>query len=217
MAASTDPQLVLAPEGLTSARAAELLETFGPNAVEERSVPAWKRLALRFWGPLPWMLEVTIALTLALSKDLQAAIITALLVVNGLLAFLQSSKADRALAALRQRLAVTARARRDGSWQRIPARELVPGDLVRIRTGDVVPADLNLVEGNVSVDQSTLTGESLPEEIEPGDPALASSLVQRGEATGVVTATGSVSFFGRTARLVQDARPPTALERAVFS
>src|SRR5579883_3159865 len=134
MALGTARKQEVAPEGLTTARAAELLETFGANAVEERSVPAWKRLARRFWGPLPWMLEVTIVLTLALSKDLQAGIITALL------AFVQSSKADRALAALRQRLAVTARVRRDGIWQRLPARQLVPGDVVRIRTGDVVPA-----------------------------------------------------------------------------
>ncbi|HWD08629.1 MAG TPA: HAD-IC family P-type ATPase, partial [Actinomycetota bacterium] len=217
MASPTVPASSVAAEGLSSAQAAERLQTFGANAVEERPVPAWKRLALRFWGPLPWMLEVTIALTLALSKDLQAGIIAGLLVLNGVLAFLQSAKADRALAALRQRLAVTARARRDGIWQRIPARDLVPGDLVRVRTGDVVPADLDLVDGHVSVDQSTLTGESFPEDLEPGAPVLGSSLVQRGEATGVVTATGSRSFFGRTARLVQEARPPTVLERAVFS
>jgi H+-transporting ATPase len=205
------------PEGLSSAEAARLLADVGPNAVEERAEPAWKRFAQRFWGPLPWMLEATIALTLALSKDLQAGIIAALLVVNSFLAFRQSAKSDRALAALKQRLAVSARVRRDGLWQRVPARELVPGDLVRVRAGDIVPADLELVDGAVSVDQAALTGESLPEEASPGAALLGSSLVQRGEATGVVTATGGASYAGRTALLVAEAHPPTALERAVFS
>ncbi|HEU5004102.1 MAG TPA: plasma-membrane proton-efflux P-type ATPase [Actinomycetota bacterium] len=204
-------------EGLASAEAARRLAEVGPNAVEERAEPALVRLARRFWGPLPWMLEVTIVATFALGKATEAVIITGLLVVNGLLGFRQSARADRALQALKSRLAVTARAHRDGAWRRVPARELVPGDLVRIRTGDIVPADLEVLEGSVSLDQSSLTGESLPEDVHAGGVALGSSLVQRGEVTARVTATGPASYLGRAARLVQESRAPTALERAVFT
>lgn len=211
---------VPAPEGLSglsAAEAARRLAEVGPNAVDERHERALVRLGKRFWGPLPWMLEATIVLTFALGKGAEAVIITGLLVLNGLLGFRQSARADRALQGLRSRLAVTARARRDGVWQRVPARDLVPGDLVRVRAGDIVPADLELLEGAVSVDQSALTGESLPEDLGAGGAALGSSTVRRGEATGRVTATGPGTYLGRAARLVRESRAPTALERAVFT
>jgi H+-transporting ATPase len=206
-----------AGRGLTEEEAAHLLQTVGPNELPEQTTPAWLRLAARFWGPLPWMLEVTIALTLVLGKDLEGAIIAALLVVNSLIGFRQSAKADAALAALKSRLAVKARVLRDGSWHTVASRLVVPGDVVKIRAGDLAPADLEIQEGQVSSDQSSLTGESLPQEVGPGDQVYGSSIVARGEATGVVTATGERSYFGRTAQLVQTARGKTALEKAVFS
>jgi len=203
-------------EGLTTAEAARLLAQLGPNEVEDRRDSAWRRLARRFWGPLPWMLEGTIVLTLALGKDVEGAIITVLLVLNSLIGLAQQSRADEALELLRKRLAVNARVRRDGTWVQVPARELVPGDVVRVRVGDLVPADLALIDGQLSLDQSSLTGESVPVDAGVGGQAYGASVVTRGEATGVVRATGSASFFGRTSALVRTARTVTHLEGIIF-
>jgi H+-transporting ATPase len=203
-------------EGLTSTEANERLRVFGPNEVAERREPTWRRLSRRFWGPLPWMLEGTIVLTLLLGKGLEAVIIATLLVVNSLIGLVQQGRADDALAMLRRRLAVHARVRRDGAWTRLLARELVPGDVVRIRVGDVVAADVEVLDGHVSLDQSSLTGESVPVDVGPGDSAFGAAVVTRGEATGLVVATGSASFFGRTSMLVQTAKPATHLEQVIF-
>ncbi len=219
---STDIELLLtrdrvtSAEGLSSAEAARRLERFGPNEVQERRSPAWRRFAGRFWGPLPWMLEGTIALTVLLGKDPEAVIITVLLVLNSIIGFLQQSRADDALDLLRTRLAVNARVRRDGRWDLRPARDLVPGDLVRVRVGDLVPADLELADGHVSLDQSALTGESVPVDAGPGGIAYGGTVVTRGEATGVVTATGASSFFGRTSVLVGQSKTATHLEAVIF-
>jgi H+-transporting ATPase len=203
-------------EGLTSAEAARRLAAFGPNEVTEQRDPAWRRLVRRLWGPLPWMLEGTIVLTLLLGKDLEGAIITVLLVLNSVIGFVQQSRADDALELLRNRLAVNARVRRDGAWVQVPARELVVGDVVRVRVGDLVPADLDLLDGHVSLDQSSLTGESVPVDAAAGDHAYGATVVTRGEATGAVAATGSSSFFGRTSALVREARTATHLEGIIF-
>jgi len=162
------------------------------------------------------MLEGTIVLTLALGKDVEGAIIAVLLVLNSVIGFAQQSRADEALELLRNRLAVNARVRRDGAWVQLPARQLVPGDVVRVRVGDLVPADLELIDGHVSLDQSSLTGESVPVDAGAGDPALGATVVTRGEATGVVVATGPASFFGRTSTLVRNARTVTHLEGIIF-
>ncbi|MGH9124876.1 MAG: plasma-membrane proton-efflux P-type ATPase [Acidimicrobiales bacterium] len=203
-------------EGLSHAEAARRRAEFGPNEVAEARVPAWRRLAGRFWGPLPWMLEVTIALTLLLGKDLEGVIITLLLVLNSVIGFVQQSKADGALRLLRQRLEVNARVLRDGTWQAVPARDVMPGDVVRIRIGDLVPADVTVTEGHVSLDQSSLTGESAPAEAGPGERAYGASVVTRGEATGVVEATGERSFYGRTTVLVGQSKTATHLEGIIF-
>jgi H+-transporting ATPase len=203
-------------EGLSSAEAAARLARYGPNEVSEHRLPAWRRLAGRFWGPLPWMLEGTIVLTFLLGKDLEGAIISVLLAVNSVISFVQQSRSDEALQLLRQRLEVNARVRRDGAWTQRPARELVPGDVVRVRVGDLVPADLLIGEGHLGLDQSSLTGESAPVEAEPGDTAYGASVVTRGEATGVVSATGEESFFGRTSALVANSQTATHLEGIIF-
>ena len=213
-AAGAEP--TLSADGLTTAEAARRLVQFGPNEVEEQRDPSWRKLIQRLWGPLPWMLEGTIVLTVALGKDLEGAIITVLLVLNSVIGFVQQARADDALELLRKRLAVNARVRRDGAWVQVPARQLVVGDVVRIRVGDLVPADLDLLDGHVSLDQSSLTGESVPVDAAAGDRTYGATVVTRGEATGVVAAIGSSSFFGRTSVLVGAARTATHLEGIIF-
>ncbi len=191
--------------GLSSARARALLAELGPNTVREERPSVAARLAGSLWAPVPWMLEATIALELVLGKWLDAVIVAAVLVFNAALGFLQQGRARAALELLRHRLAVNARTRRDGTWQLVPAVELVDGDLVHIRVGDLAPADLRVNSGNVLVDQSSLTGESVAVDRGRGEMVYAASTIVRGEATGEVAATGTRTYFGRTAELVRSA------------
>lgn len=202
--------------GLSSGEAARWLAQFGPNEVAEERPHPVLALLRKFWSPVPWMLEVTIILQLALGKPDEAAVIAVLLVVNAVLGFLQEGRANKALALLRQRLDIQARVLRDGRWQLVPARNLVPGDAVHLRMGDLVPADLRLVEGQVQVDQSGLTGESLPAEAGPGADVWSGSVVTRGEASGQVIATGARTRFGKTAELVRSAKTVSHLEAVIF-
>jgi H+-transporting ATPase len=202
--------------GLSAAEAARRLAQHGPNEVEEEKSHPLLALMRKFWSPVPWMLEVTVILQLALGKRDEAAVITVLLVVNGVLGFLQEGRANKALALLRQRLDIQARVLRDGEWQGVAARNLVPGDIVHIRMGDLVPADLRLLEGEVQLDQSTLTGESLPLEAGAGVDAYSGSVVTRGEATGEVTFTGVHTRYGKTSELVRDARTASHLGAVIF-
>jgi H+-transporting ATPase len=203
-------------EGLTSAEAAARLAQYGPNAVAEVQPHGVRRLLRKFWGVIPWMLELAVILDLLLGRWVEAGVIATLLVFNALIGFFQERRAQAALALLRQRLTVTARARRDGRWQTIPAAELVPGDLVRLRVGDIVPADIRLTDGRMQVDQSQLTGESLPVDRQAQSTSYAGSLVSRGEATGVVTETGARTYFGKTAELVRTAEAPRRLELLIL-
>jgi H+-transporting ATPase len=201
--------------GLSSDEAKQRLQHYGPNAVVTSQPRGVGTLLHKFWGIIPWMLEVAIVLDLVLGRWIEAIVIAALLVFNALLGFSQESRAKLAVALLRQRLTITARARRDGEWQALPAAELVPDDLVHLRVGDIVPADIRLSDGQVEVDQSQLTGESLPIELQLEGTAYAGSLVSRGEATGVVIATGTRAYFGKTAELVRTAEAPRRLERLI--
>ena len=205
------------PEGLTSQAAAERLQQFGVNAVARMAPRGVGTLVRKFWGVIPWMLEAAVILDLILGRWVEAIVIGALLVFNGFLGFTQEGRAQRAVALLRQRLMINARVRRDGQWQVIPAPKLVPDDLVRLRLGDVVPADVRLSDGQIEVDQSQLTGESLPIELRYEGRAYAGSLVSRGEATGVVTATGARTYFGKTAELVRTADAPRRLEHMIVN
>ncbi|MDA8311211.1 MAG: plasma-membrane proton-efflux P-type ATPase [Actinomycetota bacterium] len=198
--------------GLSSAEAAERLEASGPNAVAEARPNRALTLARGFWGLVPWMLEAAIGIELYLGNWVEAVVIAALLVFNAGLSFFQQNKAQRALGLLRQRLNVTARVRRDGRWQEVPAAGLVPGDVVHLRVGDIVPADVELADGSIEVDQSQLTGESAQVDKGPGATAYSGSLVARGEASGVVSATGTHTYFGKTAELVRVAEAPRRLE-----
>jgi H+-transporting ATPase len=204
-------------EGLTSAEAAERLQRVGPNTVAQMRPRTLGALLKKFWGLIPWMLELAIIIDVLLGRWLEASVIAALLIFNALLGFFQENRAQQALALLRQRLTVTARVRRDGAWQTLPATQLVPDDLARVRVGDIAPADLRLSEGHVQVDESQLTGESLPVEREPAGMVYAGSLIRRGEATGVVTATGAHTYFGKTAELVRLAAAPRRLEHVILT
>ena len=204
-------------DGLSSAEAQHRLELYGPNEVADQRRRPWRDFLAKLWGPVPWMLEAVVVLQLALGKNDEAAIIVLLLVINALLGFLQEARANRALALLKARLTVQARVRRDGRWQLLPARQIVPGDVIHLRMGDLSPADLRLSDGQIQVDQSALTGESIPVEAAEGAVVYAGAVVRRGEATGAVAATGARTYFGRTAELVRTARTIGHMQRTIFS
>jgi H+-transporting ATPase len=207
----------VANAGLTARQVEERHVQYGPNAVPEEHPHRLLLFLRKFWSPVPWMLEVTLALELILGKYTQTIIISALLVLNAVLSFLQENRASNALGLLRQRLTIQVRVLRDDLWQLITAQDLVPGDVIHVRVGDFIPADLRLHEGRILVDQSALTGESTAREMEPGQTAYAGSVVRRGEATGEVTATGQRTYYGKTAELVHAAKSPSHLENVIFT
>ena len=204
------------PPGLTEAEARRRLEQYGPNEIPERRSLPLLTLLKKFWGPIPWMLEATILLQVLLGKGGEAAIIAVLLGVNAGISFVQEGRAGKALELLRHRLKATARVRRDGVWRSTASAGLVPGDLVHLRMGDLSPADVRIVEGEVLLDQSALTGESVAVEAGAGAMAYAAAVVRRGEATGEVAATGLRTYFGKTAELVRTARSTSHLAVTIF-
>jgi len=201
--------------GLTSDEAMLQLAKSGPNAMPDTAVPAWRMALAKFWAPVPWMLEAAIILQAALHEYVEAAVIAGLLVFNAALGFFQEGRAQATLAALKSRLALTASVLRDGAWKNIPATELVPGDTVKLSLGGVVAADVKLVAGSILLDQSMLTGESVPIEAGPGLQTYAGALVRRGEATGIVTETGARTKFGHTAELVRTAHVESTQQKTV--
>ncbi len=203
-------------KGLTSIDARERLEKFGPNATPDTAQRPLRRALGKFWAPVPWMLEAAIILQLFLGKTVEAIIIAGLLLFNAVLGLLQENRAQATLAALKARLALNATARRDGAWQTVPAAALVPGDVIKLSLGCVVAADARITEGEVLLDQSMLTGESMPIDAGPGVQAFAGALVRRGEAIAEVTATGARTTFGRTAELVRTAHVVSSQQRAVL-
>jgi len=205
-----------APSGLTSDVARSRLQKDGPNSMPDTSVHPLRNALAKFWAPVPWLLEASIVLELVLHKYAEAAIIAGLLVFNAMLAYFQESHAQATLKALKSRLALNASVRRDEKWKTILAAELVRGDLVKLSVGSVVAADVHLIEGSVLLDQSMLTGESLPIEAGPGADTYAGALVRRGEATAEVTATGVHTKFGKTAELVRTAHVESSQEKAVL-
>jgi H+-transporting ATPase len=202
--------------GLTSDEAGARLETFGPNEMPDTAMPAWRSALAKLWAPVPWMLEAAILLQLVLHEYVEAAVIAGLLVFNAALGYFQEGRAQATLAALKSRLALTASVRRDGAWKSIPASGLVPGDTVKLSLGGVVAADVEMVDGSVLLDQSMLTGESIPIEAGPGLQTYAGALVRRGEATAIVTATGARTKFGHTAELVRTAHAVSTQEKTVM-
>ena len=212
----TKPVQDIASKGLTSDEARARLAKDGPNAMPDTSAHPLRNALAKFWAPVPWLLEASIVLELVLHKYYEAVVIAALLIFNAALAYFQEARAQATLAALKSRLALNASVQRDGAWKTVPAAELVCGDLVKLSLGAVVAADVHLTGGSVELDQSMLTGESLPIEAGAGVDTYAGALVRRGEATAVVTATGARTKFGRTAELVRTAHVVSTQQKAVL-
>ena len=204
------------PIGLTSAEADRRRQKFGPNAIADVSAHRLGRALEKFWSPVPWMLEGAIALELIMGKFVEATVIGVLLVFNASLSYFQEGRAQATLAALKSRLAITASVRRDGIWKLVSAAELVPGDVVKLSLGGLVPADAKVRSGEVLLDQSLLTGESAAVEAADGFPAYAGALIRRGEAVAEVSATGARTKFGRTAELVRAAHVVSTQQNIVF-
>jgi len=204
-------------EGLTDSEVARLLEEHGRNELPENKRNPLLKFFSYFWGPIPWMIEAAAVLSAVVHHWADLAIILVLLVGNAIVGFWEEYQADTAIRALKSKLAPTARVRRDGAWRTIDAREIVPGDLIRLRLGDIVPADARLRDdGDVEVDQSALTGESLPVTRNRGDAVYSGSVLKRGESDATVTATGAGTFFGRTARLVEETETVSHFQKAVI-
>jgi H+-transporting ATPase len=202
--------------GLARSEAEDRIRTYGYNEIPEEEESTVKKFLRYFWGPIAWMVEVALVISAAIGRWEDFAIILVLLLVNAVVGFWQERQAGNAIAMLKQRLALEARVLRDGRWQTIAARDLVPGDIVRGRYGAVVPADIKLVEGDyLSADESALTGESMPVEKHVSDIAYSGSTVKRGEMTALVVATGDATFFGRTARLAGEAVTTSHFRKAV--
>ncbi len=204
--------------GLTTEQATQRMDQYGPNEWTEQRVSPLRQLLGYFWGPIPWMIEIAALLSAIVGHWADLTIILVLLGFNAGVGFWQEYQAGNAIAQLKKGLALTARVRRDGQWRTVPARDLVPDDLVRIRLGDVVPADIELLAGDyLSIDQSALTGESLPVDKKAGDTAYSGAAVKQGEMVGRVTATGMQTYFGKTAGLVGSAKSVSHFQKAVMT
>jgi H+-transporting ATPase len=199
-------------DGLKTEEVKKRLVEYGYNEVPEKETSFWVALGKRFWGIVPWMLEATVILTLVLGKTIEAFVIIALLLFNAGMSQWREGRAKAAVATLKERLHIESRVKRDGEWLTIPARELVPGDLVRVRTGDLLPADVKIAEGSLGLDQSMLTGESGIVDRSTGEIAYSGSAIKRGEATGIVNATGIKTCIGRTISLLDLAKPKLHME-----
>jgi H+-transporting ATPase len=215
--AEMEKQLESSPDGLTQTEAKKRLAKYGPNEIEEKKTNPFLKFLNYFWGPIPWMIEIAVILSGAVRHWPDFFIILLLLVSNAVVGFWEEHQAGNAIAALKARLAIKARVKRDGKWVTPPARELVPGDAIRLRLGDIVPADARLLEGDeISVDQSALTGESLPTTRKSGDAVFSGSIVRRGEIGALVYATGEKTYFGKTAELLETAVTVSHFQKAVL-
>jgi H+-transporting ATPase len=215
--AEVEKELRSSPDGLTQAEAEKRLAQYGPNEIAEKKTNAILKFLSYFWGPIPWMIEAAVILSAAAGHWPDFGIILLLLLANGVVGFWEEHQAGNAIAALKATLAIKARVKRDGKWVNPAARELVPGDAIRLRLGDIVPADARLLDGDeISVDQSALTGESLPATRKSGDAVFSGSIVRRGEIDALVYATGGKTYFGKTAELVETAVTVSHFQKAVL-
>ncbi len=205
------------PDGLSQAEAQKRLSHYGPNKIEEKKTNPFLKFLTYFWGPIPWMIEAAVILSGVVRHWLDFFVILVLLCSNAVVGFWEEHQAGNAIAALRAKLAVKATVKRDRKWGNPNASELVPGDVVRLRLGDIVPADARLLEGDsIEVDQSALTGESLPVTAKPGSAVFSGSIVRQGEIDAMVYATGANTYFGKTAQLVESAHTVSHFQRAVL-
>jgi H+-transporting ATPase len=205
------------PDGLTQAEAQKRLTQYGPNEIAEKKTNEILKFLSYFWGPIPWMIEAAVILSAAAQHWPDFGIILLLLLANAVVGFWEEHQAGNAIAALKATLAIKARVKRDRKWVNPAARELVPGDAIRLRLGDIVPADARLLDGDeISVDQSALTGESMPAARKSGDAVFSGSIVRRGEIDALVYATGGKTYFGKTAELVETAVTVSHFQKAVL-
>jgi H+-transporting ATPase len=203
--------------GLTAAEAAKRLTQYGPNAIAEKSENPFLKFLTYFWGPIPWMIEAAVVLSAIVGHWLDFGVIALLLFTNAIVGFWEEHQAGNAIAALKSQLAVNARVLRDGKWVNPKVADLVPGDVVRLRLGDIIPADARLLAGDeVQVDQSALTGESLPVTRKAGDAVFSGSILRQGEIDAIVYATGTKTYFGKTAALVEQAHTVSHFQKAVL-
>ena len=204
--------------GLSTQEINKRLDEYGYNKLAEKKVNPYLKFLAYFWGPIPWMIEIAAILSAALKHWADLIIISVLLIFNALVGFFQERQAANAIDALKKQLALKSRALRNGKWEEIDAATLVPGDIIRIRLGDVIPADVKLIEGDyLSIDQSALTGESLPVSKGVNDVGYSGSVVKKGEMVALVVATGENTFFGKTAKLVTTAKKASHFQRAVLN
>ena len=216
--AELETKLESSPEGLSQAEAQKRLAQYGPNEIEEKKTNAFLKFLTYFWGPIPWMIEAAVILSAFARHWPDFGIILLLLLANAVVGFREEHQAGNAIEALKAKLAIKARVKRDGKWITPAARELVPGDVIRLRLGDIVPADARLLDGDpVEVDQSALTGESLPATCKSGEAVFSGSIIRRGEIGALVYATGANTYFGKTAsQLVQEAHTVSHFQKAVL-
>jgi H+-transporting ATPase len=210
-------RLQSSPSGISQAEAQHRLGRYGYNELPEKKINPVLKFLSYFWGPIPGMITVAAILSGVLRHWPDLGVILALLVMNAIVVFREEHQAGSAIAALKEKLAVQANVKRDGKWSTVPARELVPGDIIRLRIGNIIPADAKLLDGDpVQVDQSALTGESLPVEHKPGDAVYSGSILKQGEIDAVVYATGKGTYYGKTAELVESAVTHSHLQRAIL-
>jgi H+-transporting ATPase len=203
-------------KGLSSSEAEKRLQQYGPNEIKEQKANPLKKFLGYFWGPIPFMIEAAVIMSAVIQRWPDFGIIFTLLMVNAIVGFWQEHKAGNAIELLKQRLALKARVLRDGKWQEMPAGKLVPGDIARLRLGDIIPADVKLIDGDyLLTDESALTGESLPVEKHLSDVGYASSIVKQGEMSALVVNTGTRTFFGKTTKLVEEAKTPSHFQKAI--
>jgi H+-transporting ATPase len=210
-------KLVSSPDGLSQAEAQKRLTQYGPNEIEEKKTNPFLKFLTYFWGPIPWMIEAAVTLSAIVRHWADFWIILVLLLMNAVVGFWEEYQAGNAIEALKKKLALNARVRRDGAWKTIPSRELVPGDIIRLRLGEIIPADAKLLDGDpIEVDQSTLTGESLPVERKKEDNVYSGSIVNQGEIEAIVYGTGTNTYFGKTAQMVEGAKTISHFQKAVL-
>jgi len=215
--AKLQEKLKTSPEGLPQEEAQARLKQYGYNEIPEEKTNSFLKFLTYFWGPIPWMIEAAAILSAFVRHWPDFFIIVVLLLANAVIGFWEEFQAGNAIAALKAKLAIKARVRREGKWTAIPSRELVPGDIIRIRLGDIVPADARLLEGDpVEVDQSALTGESLPVKRNTDETVFSGSIIRKGEIEALVYATGADSYFGKTTQLVQEAHTVSHFQSAVL-
>ena len=204
-------------DGLSTEEADNRIKKFGYNAIVETKKNSFIEFFKRYWGPMPWLLEFAMVLTVILKHYVESEIIFTLLTLNAIIGYLQSQNSQKAVEMLKKKLEIKSKVLRDGKWILKDAKDIVLGDIITIKLGDLVPADVNIISGEISADESALTGESLPKNLHQSDIIYSSSIIKRGEAKCVVVNTGGNTYFGKTVELVKIAKAKSKQEELMIS